>query len=160
MILDKICIFVDPSKILKESDYKLLSDNTDCYEEVWKNIKKAHNVDTNMNAKDIHLYSETILTLKTKNPIPDAIPEQLTTDSGFIVGLEFKDLKKLNPNITAEDLEEAYVVNCIHFGGAMDEDEEAEYIDGYLTFENVNYEPSDENSKRNVTYEVTWENKK
>ena len=42
----------------------------------------------------------------------------------------------------------------------MDEDEEAEYIDGYLTFENVNYEPSDENSKRNVTYEVTWENKK
>ena len=160
MLLEKICVFVDPSKILLDNDYELLKSNADNYEEVWKAIKKSHNIVTNLNAKDIQLYSEQILKLQTKNPVPNIIPEEIRTNSGFLIGIEFKDLKKLNPDITADNLDEAFILNCIHFGGAMDEDKEAEYIDGYLTFENKEYDSSDENSKPNVTYEVCWEIKK
>ena len=157
MLLEKMCVFVDPSNVLTDKEYSLLYNNTDKYEEIWKSIKAAHHIETNTRAKDIHLYSEKVLTLQSKNELPEAIPVHITTNSGFLIGMEFKDLKKLNPNITAKDLEDAYIVNCVHFGGAMDEDEEAEYIDGYLTFENENYNPSDENSKKNVSYEVCWE---
>ena len=159
MILKKICVFVDPISVLNEEDSDLLY-NSENYEEAWLDIKRRHNITTNNGSKDIHLFRDTVLKLKSSNPLPDIIPDSIITPSGMIIGVEFKDLKKLNPSITAEDLQEAFVVNCVHFGGGMDEDEEADYIDGYLTFENENYNPSDENSHKNISYEVCWEVKK
>ena len=156
MLLEKICVFVDPIEILNDKESALLCNNADNYEDIWKSIKKSHNIFTNERAKDINLFSDKILSLQTENPLPSIIPSEIKTNSGFLVGIEFKDLKKLNPNITAEQLNEACVINCVHFGGGMDEDSEAEYIDGYLTFENTNYNPNDENSKKNVSYEVSW----
>lgn len=155
MYLKGTIVLVDPAYILQEEDMDLLYETSD-YEKTWLEILNRHNINKNQGST-IYLFENHDLEFHGDNSY-DIFPEVIHTDSGYIIGMEFNDLKKLNPDITEENLETAFIIDCHTFSPSMFEDiENKECIYGYITFENENYDPSVENSPKYISLEVNWE---
>lgn len=164
MLLNNIILIIDPMKILPEDEAEFLRTEKD-YDYAWQDIKLRHGISTNtcpierFRTIDIFKFHTNIIPVTSKD-VPDNIPP-LQTESGFLVGLEFKDIKKLNPDITEEDdeiFEGAFVAQTFRASIAMDCDSEGEYVSGMFSIPNEKYDPTDEKSHKNICYCVEWSN--
>lgn len=164
MLLKDIILIIDPIKILPADEAEFLL-NSDSYEEAWKDIKRRHKITTNVFTEDrfavsdIYYFHKNLFEIGNKD-IPDEIPN-IKTDSGYLVGIEFKDLKKFNNQLDDNDdsiFDGAFATrafkSCVVFGSDMD----GEYVSALISVPNVDYDPNDEKSSKNISYYLEWEN--
>jgi len=84
----------------------------------------------------------------------------MITESGMIVGVEFSDLVKLNPDIEEENLATALIFQCNMVNLVFGTDEDGEYVSGSVSVDNPIY--NEENLipdfSKYLCIDVEWNN--
>lgn len=154
MILEKMFCVIDPIRILLPEDRDLLVNAGDNYEDTWELIKQAHGITTNPTVSDIFFFHENVFNMVDGHY--DNIPKTFETESGFLVGVEFKDLKKLNPDIAPHEMENSLILDAKRASILFGRDDDGEFVQADFVFPNAEYDPNDEESKKTIVIECLW----